>query len=98
MLLRILTMKVRADRLEDWMRYTSEIGFPGMLRQAGCLQIWRMRQDGAAPNEYQVITLWENAEALARFKASDAMRELSASAEGLTIPPHGERLYRSVPD
>src|SRR4051794_24361944 len=39
MLMRILTMRVAQERLEDWKRYTKEIGFPGMLAQPGCGKI-----------------------------------------------------------
>ena len=31
MLMRVLTMRVRDEHLEDWKRYTKEVGFPGML-------------------------------------------------------------------
>ena len=35
MLMRILTMRVVHEKLENWKRYTKEIGFPGMLNQPG---------------------------------------------------------------
>ena len=98
MLMRILTMRVVHEHLEDWKRYTKEIGFPGMLRQPGCTKIRRMRRRGAEPGEYEVVTWWDSIEDLDRFKASSAMRELTASAAGLTIPPHREILYEVVPD
>ena len=87
-----------AGRFEDWKRYTKEIGFPGMLAQAGCMKVWRMRRQGAAEGEYQVLTLWDSIESLERFKSSDAMRDLSASAAALTTPPYPEVLYAIVPD
>ena len=98
MLVRVLTMRVRPGKFDDWKRYTRETGFPGMLAQPGCTKIWRMRRRGADENEYQVITLWDSMASLERFKSSDAMRELSASAGELTIPPYDEVLYSSVPD
>jgi len=98
MLLRVLTMKVHPERIADWMAYTKQVGFPGMLGQPGCTRIWRMRRPDAEAGEYQVVTLWDSAEDLARFKSSDAMRGLAASAAGLTIPPHGEDIYETVPD
>jgi heme-degrading monooxygenase HmoA len=98
MLMRILTMRVVHERLEDWKRYTKEIGFPGMLSQPGCRKISRMRRRGAEADEYEVVTWWDNIEDLDRFKASSAMRELSASAAALTIPPHREALYDVVGD
>jgi quinol monooxygenase YgiN len=98
MLVRVLTMRVRPGKFDDWKRYTREIGFPGMLAQPGCTKVWRMRRHGADENEYQVITLWDGIESLERFKASAAMRELSASAAELTIPPYAEVLYAAVPD
>ena len=91
--MRILTMQVVPERLEDWKRYTMDIGFPGMLSQAGCRKISLMRQHGAETGEYEVVTWWDSIEDLDRFKASSAMRELSASAAGLTIPPHREVLF-----
>jgi len=98
MLVRVLTMRVMPGKVEDWKHYTREIGFPGMLAQPGCTKIWRMRRQGADEDEYQVITMWDSLASLERFKASDAMRELSASAAELTIPPHVEVVYATVPD
>jgi heme-degrading monooxygenase HmoA len=91
-LIRLLTMRVRPERLDDWMRYTREIGFPGMLAQPGCREIRRLHRQGAA-HEYQVMTVWDSLADLDRFKASQAMKDLSASAAGLTIPPYDEALY-----
>ena len=98
MLLRVLTMRVLPGRLEDWKKYTRDIGFPGMLAQPGCTKIWRMRREGADENEYQVVTLWASMESLDRFKSSDAMRSLTASSAALTVPPHHEVIYATVPD
>ena len=98
MLMRVLTMRIQPGRFEDWKRYTKETGFPGMLAQPGCRKIWRMHRRGSGTDEYQVVTLWDSIDDLERFKSSMAMRELSASAASLTIPPHGEILYETVPD
>ncbi|HET7879564.1 MAG TPA: antibiotic biosynthesis monooxygenase [Acetobacteraceae bacterium] len=98
MLMRVLTMRVAPGRFEDWKRYTKEVGFPGMLRQPGCRKIYRMRRRGADADAYDVVTWWDSAEDLDRFKASSAIRELSASAAALTIPPYTETLYDIVPD
>jgi len=98
MLMRVLTMRVRPEHLEDWKRYTTEVGFPGMLGQPGCTKIRRMRRLGAEAGEYEVVTWWDNIEDLDRFKASSAMQALSASAAAFTIPPHREVLYAVVPD
>jgi heme-degrading monooxygenase HmoA len=98
MLMRVLTMRVRQDRLEDWKRYTREVGFPGMLSQPGCRTIRRMHRIGAEAGEYEVVTWWDSIEDLDRFKASRAMQELSASAAALTIPPHREVLYVVDPE
>ena len=98
MLVRVLTMQVRPGKFDDWKRYTREIGFPGMLAQPGCTKVWRMQRNGADEDEYQVVTLWDSMESLARFKCSGAMRDLSASAAELTIPPYLEVVYESVAD
>ena len=34
MLMRILTMRVVHEKLENWKRYTKEIGFPGHTQSA----------------------------------------------------------------
>ena len=78
MLVRVLTMRVVPERLDDWLRFTRDIGFPGMRRQPGCRGIWRLHEHGAG-NDYQVVTLWDSLADLERFRASDAMRELSAA-------------------
>jgi hypothetical protein len=96
MLMRVLTMRVVHEHLEDWKRYTREIGFAGMLSQPGCRKICRMRRLGAEAGEYEVVTWWGSIEDLDRFKASSTMRELSASAAAFTIPPHREVLYEVV--
>jgi quinol monooxygenase YgiN len=98
MLVRVLTMRVLPGRFDDWKRYTKEVGFPGMLAQPGCTKAWRMRRHGAEEGEYQVITLWDDLESLERFKSSDAMRDLSASAAELTVPPYLEVVYATIPD
>jgi quinol monooxygenase YgiN len=98
MLMRVLTMRVRPEHLEDWKRYTREVGFPGMLSQPGCRKIQRMRRLEAEAGEFAVITWWDSIEDLDRFKASRAMRELSESAAAFTIPPYREVLYTLVQD
>ncbi|MEJ0018801.1 MAG: antibiotic biosynthesis monooxygenase family protein [Acetobacteraceae bacterium] len=97
MLIRVLTMRVVPERLDDWMVFTRDIGFPGMLRQPGCRGIWRLHQHGAG-TDYRVVTLWDSQADLDRFRTSDAMRELSAAAEGLTIRPSPEELFDVVED
>ena len=97
MLVRVLTMRVDPTRLDDWMRYTALIGFPGMRAQPGCKGVWRLHRPDAGA-EYQVVTLWDSQADLDRFRASAAMRELSAQAVGLTLPPHGEALYDLIED
>ena len=97
MLVRVLTMRVQPGRVEDWMRYTRDIGFPGMLAQPGCRKIGRLHRHGDG-EEYQVVTVWDSVADLDRFKASAAMKELSAKAAGLTIPPYAETLYDVIPD
>lgn len=98
MLMRILTMRVPQEHFQDWKRYTNEVGFPGMLSQPGCRKIRRMRRRGAEASEYEVVTWWDSIEDLDRFKASSAIRELSASAAAFTIPPYREVLYEIVPE
>ena len=66
MLMRVLTMRVRPEHLEDWKRYTREVGFPGMLSQPGCRKIQRMRRLEAEAGEFAVITWWDSIEDLAR--------------------------------
>jgi heme-degrading monooxygenase HmoA len=97
MLLRVLTMQVVPERLEEWMAFTRDVGFPGMRRQPGCHAIWRLRQHGAE-HEYQVVTLWDSLADLEHFRASAAMRELTAAAAGLTIPPTRETLFDLIED
>ena len=98
MLMRVLTMRVLHEHLEDWKRYTREVGFPCMLSQPGCSKIRRMRRLGAEASEYEVVTWWDSIKDLDRFKASSAMQELNASAAPFTIPPYREVLYTDVPE
>jgi heme-degrading monooxygenase HmoA len=97
MLVRVLTMRVVPERLDDWLRFTRDIGFPGMRRQRGCRGIWRLHKHGGE-SEYQVVTLWDSVADLERFRASDAMRKLSAAGVGLTVPPNGEALFDVIED
>src|SRR5690349_1318430 len=60
MLMRVLTMRVRPEHLEDWKRYTRDVGFPGMLSQPGCSKIQRMRRLGAEAGEFEVITVGQH--------------------------------------
>ena len=97
MLLRILKMTILPERLADWLAFTRDTGFPGMLAQPGCRTIHRLRQHGE-PHAYAVLTLWDSTEDLARFKASPALAELSRHSQGLTILPYEELLFDVVPD
>ena len=97
MLFRILKMQVRPDRIAEWLVFTRDIGFPGMLRQPGCQAIWRLRQSGIG-TDFHVMTQWARAEDLERFNASEAKQELTAAAAGLTIPPTTEVLFHVIDD
>ena len=97
MLFRILKMQVRPDRIAAWLAFTRDIGFPGMLRQPGCQAIWRLRGQGRE-TDFHVMTQWASAADLERFNASEAKRELSAAASGLTIPPAAETLFEVLDD
>ena len=97
MLFRILKMQVDPDRIAEWLAFTRDVGFPGMLRQSGCLAIWRLRGQGGA-TDFHVMTQWSSAADLERFNASEAKRELSVAAAGLTIPPSTETLFEVVDD
>jgi heme-degrading monooxygenase HmoA len=97
MLLRILTMHVDPARVGDWMRFTRDIGFPGMLAQPGCRQVWRLRGHAGA-DDYKVMTLWDGAADLERFRAGDAIRSLSRAAAHLVTAPASEELFDIVDD
>ncbi len=97
MLIRVLTMRVVPERRDDWLRFTRDIGFPGMRQQPGCHGVWRLHRHDA-DSEYQVVTLWDSLEDLEQFRASDAMRELTAAAAGLTVPPNAEALFDVIED
>jgi len=102
MLLRILTMHVDPAKVEEWMRYTRDIGFPGMLAQPGCRQVWRLRArnaaSGGASADFQVMTVWDGIADLERFRASQAMKDLTASAGPLFVAPTEEQLFDILPD
>src|SRR5208282_6172436 len=69
MLFRLLKMQVRPDRIAEWLAFTRDVGFPGMLRQPGCQAIWRLRGSGGA-TDFHVMTQWASAADLERFNAS----------------------------
>ena len=95
MLFRILKMQVRPDRIAEWLAFTRDLGFPGMLRQPGCQGIWRLRGLGGE-TDFHVMTQWASAADLERFNASEAKRELGAAAAGLTIAPVTETLFEII--
>jgi len=97
MLLRILTMNVDPARIDDWLLFTRDVGFPGMLAQPGCRQIWRLRGH-AGVCDYKVMTLWDSLADLERFRASPAMRGLSEAAAPLTMAAATEQLFDVVAD
>jgi quinol monooxygenase YgiN len=90
-------MHVVPGRLDDWLHFTRDTGFPGMRAQPGCCGIWRLHKHGDGM-DYQVVTVWDDLAALERFRASDAMRTLSEAAKGLTERPADEALFDLVPD
>jgi len=97
MLIRILKMRVNLARYEDWLTFTRDTGFPGMLAQPGCRAIRRLRRVGS-DEDFRVLTEWDDMAALERFRASPAMGELTRAAAGLTIPPAEELLLEVIPD
>jgi heme-degrading monooxygenase HmoA len=97
MLFRILKMQVRPDRIAEWLAFTRDEGFPGMLRQPGCQAIWRLHGQGSA-TDFHVMTQWASAADLERFNTSEARRELTAAATGLTIAPTTETLFEVIDD
>src|ERR1700733_12684638 len=97
MLIRVLTMRVVPDRRDDWLRFTTDIGFPGMRRQPGRRGVWGLHQHGG-DRQNQVVTLGDSLDDLDRFRTSDAMRELTAAAAGLTVPPNAEMLFDLIGD
>jgi len=97
MLVRVLTMQVVPERRDDWLRFTRDIGFPGMRRQPGCRGVWRLHKHDAG-SEFQVVTLWDSVADLDRFRASEDMRQLIAAGAGLTVPPNGEALFDVIED
>ena len=97
MLFRILKMQVRPDRIAEWLAFTRDVGFPGMLSQPGCQAIWRLRGPGGEADFY-VMTQWASAADLERFNASAAKQELTAAAAGLTVAPTTETLFELVDD
>lgn len=96
MLFRILHVSVKPGKLDDWMAFTRDYGFPGMLRQHGCRQIWRLKSHGL--DDYHIMTLWDSIEDLERFRASDDMKAFSARGAAVTDPARGETLYDVIPD
>ena len=97
MLFRILKMQVRPDRIAEWLVFTRDVGFPGMLRQPGCQAIWRLHGRGGE-TDFHVMTQWASAADLERFNASDAKRDLTVAAAGLTKPPAAETLLDVIDD
>ncbi len=97
MLLRILDVHVRPDRVAEWLRFTRDEGFPGMLRQPGCHSVRRLRVHGTEA-EYRVMTEWDSAAHLERFRASDDMRRLTAASAALTEGPSAELLFDVIGD
>ena len=63
MLFRILHVSVKPGRVSDWMTFTRDAGFPGMLRQHGCREIWRLRTHGTE-DDFHIMTLWDDVEDL----------------------------------
>jgi hypothetical protein len=90
-------MQVRPDRIAEWLVFTRDIGFPGMLRQPGCQAIWRLRGQGSE-TDFHIMTQWARAADLESFNTSEAKRELSVAATGLTIPPATEMLFHVIDD
>jgi quinol monooxygenase YgiN len=97
MLLRILDIHVRPDRVAEWLRFTRDQGFPGMLRQPGCRSIQRLRVHGTAA-DFRVMTLWDSPEHLERFRASADMRDLTLASAGFTEGHSAELLFDVIDD
>jgi len=107
MIVRLLHMRIRPERWEDWLRFTRDVGFPGMLAQPGCRTIRRLglmesgtKAQGPPADEPRavcILTEWDSLADLERFRASEAMRHLSSAGTGLSIPPARETVYEAIP-
>lgn len=97
MLIRLLMMNVVPERLQDWERYTREIGFPAMRAQPGCRSVSRLRNRAGEPS-HAIMTVWDDIEALERFKSGPAPADLAKLAQGLTVRPYTELLFDSSED
>ena len=97
MLIRLLMMNVVPDRLEDWRRYTREVGFPAMRAQPGCRSVTRLHNRGGEPS-HGIMTAWDDADALERFKSGPGPAELAKQAQGLTVRPYTELLFDVLDD
>jgi len=103
MIVRQLHQRIRADRYEDWLRFTRDIGFPGMLAQPGCRAIRRLAvlcggNDPEGAVGVCIETEWDSLADLDCFRASEAMRTLTEAGAGLSIPPARESLFAVLPD
>ena len=97
MLIRLLMMNVVPDRLEEWKRYTREVGFPSMRAQPGCRSVSRLQNCGGEPS-HAIMTVWDDLESLERFKCGPAPAELAKLAQGLTVRPYSELLFDVLDD
>jgi hypothetical protein len=103
MIVRQLHQRIRPERFGDWLLFTRDVGFPGMLAQPGCRAIRRLavlgsRSDPDGAVAVCIETDWDSLSDLERFRASEAMRTLTEAGRGLSIPPSGESLFEVLPD
>lgn len=101
MLVRIINSLIKPEREHDYVRMTTDEGFPSVLRQPGCKGIYRLRNRAQARG-MQIMTFWENEDYLVQFRNSDYMKQANKIAKDLRDPaPEGfvyETIYDVIPD
>lgn len=89
-----MKISVKPELLDEWIAYTVNIGFPGMLAQPGCQRVFRL-VSADSKSSYHIMTIWDSLEDLERFRSSDDLRILKEKSAHLTFPDREELLFET---
>jgi quinol monooxygenase YgiN len=82
-IVRLIFVRVSPDQAGAAERLWKEECAPLMIRQEGCLSEELLRS-AEVPGEYISYSVWESGEAIERYRANDAHREIKRHAGALT--------------
>jgi autoinducer 2-degrading protein len=94
MFVQIVTLTVKADRIDDFLR-AFRINFEGTIREAGCLR-FDLLQDEADPTRFTVYEVFRSEKDLEAHRRTEHYRKTVAFLEEVLHGPRGKTVHAMI--